>query len=74
MGFLGINTAEKRAIIRLIIYKRYEITPSSEIYAKIKIAKIPNGPAVTGVVIFNKITTKQILIKVIIEIIIFIIL
>ena len=55
------------------MYKKYVITPSNDRYTKIKIAKIPNGPAVTGVVIFNKITSEQTLISVIIDIIILII-
>ena len=47
--------------------------PINDRYAKIKIAKIPNGPAVTGVVIFNKTASKPTLTMVDIKINVFII-
>ena len=47
------------------------IKPNDDTYERIKITKIPKGPAVAGVVIFNKNKSKQRLTKVTIDIIIF---
>jgi len=48
--------------------KKYAIKPINSRYADIKIAKIPKGPAVIGVVKFNKMISKQKLTIVVIEI------